>query len=51
MRFGAKATLLPGLVLIVAGLALFARAPVDGSYAVDVLPTMFQLGIGDVELA
>ena len=29
MRFGARATLLPGLVMIVAGLALFARAPVD----------------------
>jgi EmrB/QacA subfamily drug resistance transporter len=46
MRFGAKATLIPGLVLIIAGLALFSRAPVDGSYAVDVLPTMFLLGIG-----
>jgi EmrB/QacA subfamily drug resistance transporter len=46
MRFGAKATLLPGLVLIVAGLALFSRAPVDGNYAVDVLPVMFLLGIG-----
>jgi EmrB/QacA subfamily drug resistance transporter len=46
MRFGARATLLPGLVMIVAGLALFARAPVDGSYAVDVLPVMFLLGIG-----
>ena len=30
MRFGARATLLPGLALIVAGLLLFARAPVDG---------------------
>jgi MFS family permease len=46
MRYGAKATLIPGLVLIVAGLALFARAPVDGDYWVDVLPTMFLLGIG-----
>src|SRR4051812_4953175 len=46
MRFGAKATLVPGLVLIAAGLALFARAPVDGSYAVDVLPVMFLLGVG-----
>ena len=32
MRFGARAVLLPGLALIVAGLALFARAPVDGDY-------------------
>jgi EmrB/QacA subfamily drug resistance transporter len=46
MRFGARATLLPGLALIVAGLALFARAPVDGSYVADVLPVMFLLGIG-----
>ena len=46
MRFGARATLLPGLVLIVAGLALFARAPVDGTYLVDVLPTMLLLGVG-----
>jgi EmrB/QacA subfamily drug resistance transporter len=46
MRFGAKATLLPGLVLIVIGLALFARAPVDGDYAVDVLPVMLLLGVG-----
>jgi len=46
MRFGARATLLPGLVLIVAGLLLFARAPVDASYWVDVLPTMLLLGVG-----
>ena len=32
MRFGARRTLLPGLVLIAVGLALFTRAPVDGSY-------------------
>jgi fucose permease len=46
MRFGARATLLPGLFLIAAGLALFARAPVDGSYIVDVLPVMLLLGVG-----
>jgi EmrB/QacA subfamily drug resistance transporter len=46
MRYGARATLVPGLVLIAAGLLLFARAPVDGSYAVDVLPVMVLLGIG-----
>jgi EmrB/QacA subfamily drug resistance transporter len=45
-RFGARATLLPGLVLIAVGLALFARAPVDGSYLVDVLPGTFLLGVG-----
>jgi MFS family permease len=33
-------------VLIGAGLALFARAPVDGSYARDVLPTMLIMALG-----
>jgi EmrB/QacA subfamily drug resistance transporter len=46
MRFGPKATLLPALGLIIAGLALFARAPVDATYVVDVLPSMLLLGIG-----
>jgi EmrB/QacA subfamily drug resistance transporter len=46
MRFGAKGILVPGLVLIATGLALFARAPVNGSYALDVLPVMILLGIG-----
>jgi EmrB/QacA subfamily drug resistance transporter len=45
-RFGARATLLPGLFLVFAGLALFARSPVDASYAVDVLPPMVLLGVG-----
>jgi predicted MFS family arabinose efflux permease len=46
MRFGARATLLPGLALIAPGLLLFARAPVDASYVTDVLPAMVLLGIG-----
>jgi EmrB/QacA subfamily drug resistance transporter len=46
LRFGARATLLPGLVLLVAGLLLFARAPVDGGYLVDLLPAMVLFGIG-----
>jgi EmrB/QacA subfamily drug resistance transporter len=45
-RFGARATLIPGLTLIFAGLLLFARAPVDGSYLSDVLPVMVLLGTG-----
>jgi predicted MFS family arabinose efflux permease len=45
-RFGARRTLLPGLVLVIAGLALFTRTPVDGEYATDVLPTMLLLGVG-----
>ncbi len=45
-RFGERAVLVPGLVLSVAGLALVTRAPVDGSYATDVLPAMLLLGVG-----
>jgi MFS family permease len=46
MRFGARKCLIPGLVLIAAGLALFARVPVDGNYVVDVLPSTLLLGTG-----
>ncbi|MCB0874943.1 MAG: DHA2 family efflux MFS transporter permease subunit [Solirubrobacterales bacterium] len=46
MRFGARRTLLPGLVLIALGLALFATVPVDGSYVADVLPPTVLLGFG-----
>jgi EmrB/QacA subfamily drug resistance transporter len=46
LRFGARATLLPGLVMILAGLALFARAPMDAGYVVDILPVMMLLGVG-----
>jgi EmrB/QacA subfamily drug resistance transporter len=45
-RFGARATLLAGLTLIVAGLAYFARVPTDGDYVVDVLPVMLLFGAG-----
>jgi EmrB/QacA subfamily drug resistance transporter len=46
MRFGGRGTLIPGLVLIAAGLLLFVRAPVDGSYVEHVLPVMILLGAG-----
>jgi EmrB/QacA subfamily drug resistance transporter len=46
VRFGARATLLPGLVAIAAGLAIFQRAPVDAEYATDLLPVMLLLGLG-----
>ena len=45
-RFGAKRLLVPGLTLVAAGLALYARAPVDGSYLTDVLPAMLLMGAG-----
>jgi EmrB/QacA subfamily drug resistance transporter len=45
-RFGARTTLIPGLALIAAGLAWFARAPMDGHYWSDVFPSMIVLGAG-----
>src|SRR4051794_17692464 len=46
MRFGARRTLLPGLVFIGIGLALFARVPVNGSYVADVLPALLVVALG-----
>ena len=45
-RFGARATLIPGLLLVAAGLLLFSRSPVGGSYVVDVLPVTLLIGMG-----
>ncbi len=38
-RYGAYRVLLTGLVLIIAGMTLLSRAPADGSYVRDVLPS------------
>jgi MFS family permease len=46
MRFGIKPPLLVGLAFYVLALLLFARAPVDASYALDILPGALALGIG-----
>jgi EmrB/QacA subfamily drug resistance transporter len=46
MRFGLRKPLGTGLFFAAAGLLLFARAPVDGSFVVDVLPSMILLGFG-----
>ncbi|HET9102652.1 MAG TPA: DHA2 family efflux MFS transporter permease subunit [Solirubrobacteraceae bacterium] len=46
MRFGIKRPLGIGLLLAAAGLLLFARAPVGGHFAIDVLPSMILLGFG-----
>ena len=46
MRYGFRRPLAAGLLLAAAGLALFARAPVDGNFIVDVLPSMILLGLG-----
>ena len=46
IRFGIRPPLATGMLLVAIGLALFARAPVDGVFAVDVLPSMIVLGLG-----
>jgi predicted MFS family arabinose efflux permease len=46
MRFGPRATLIPSLFAIIAGLLLFARTPVDGSFVVDILPATLLIGLG-----
>jgi EmrB/QacA subfamily drug resistance transporter len=46
MRFGIRLPLAVGLLFAAVGLLLFARAPVDGNFVVDVLPSMILLGLG-----
>jgi EmrB/QacA subfamily drug resistance transporter len=46
MRYGYRPPLATGLTLAACGLLLFARAPIDGSFVVDVLPSMILLGTG-----
>jgi EmrB/QacA subfamily drug resistance transporter len=46
LRFGPEATLLPAMAIIIVGLLLLARTPVDANYAIDVLPPMVLFGLG-----
>ena len=46
VRFGNRPPMVTGLALAALGLLLLARAPVDGHFAVDVLPSMVLLGLG-----
>jgi MFS family permease len=46
MRYGIRRPLAIGLLLAAAGMVLFVRAPVDGSFVSDVLPSMILLGLG-----
>ncbi len=46
MRFGPRAPLIAALLSIGAGLLLFTRTPVDGSYVTDIAPAMILIGIG-----
>jgi EmrB/QacA subfamily drug resistance transporter len=45
-RFGTRGPLTIGVLLGAVGLAWFARAPLEGTFAVDVLPGMLLLGLG-----
>jgi EmrB/QacA subfamily drug resistance transporter len=45
-KFGVKPILVVSLAIIAAGLLLFARAPVHGHFATDVMPPMILLGLG-----
>jgi EmrB/QacA subfamily drug resistance transporter len=45
-RFGARRTMIPGLVMMCVGLGLFALAPADASYVVNIVPVMVLLGVG-----
>jgi EmrB/QacA subfamily drug resistance transporter len=46
MRYGIRAPLATAMLLVTVALALFARAPVDGNFVFDVLPSMALLGLG-----
>ena len=49
-RFGSRAVLLTGLVLLAAALSLLLRLPVHASYATDLLPTMLLIGGGGLAM-
>jgi EmrB/QacA subfamily drug resistance transporter len=46
MRFGTRGPIAVGMGLIAVALLLFARAPVGGSFLVDVFPAMLVVGFG-----
>jgi EmrB/QacA subfamily drug resistance transporter len=46
MRFGIRLPLVAGMLFMAAGLLLFVRVPVDGSFVVDILPGSILLAIG-----
>jgi Major Facilitator Superfamily len=45
-KIAARHVLIAGLAMTIGGLLLLWRAPVDGSYAVDLLPAFLALGLG-----
>jgi EmrB/QacA subfamily drug resistance transporter len=49
-RFGARNVLVGGLLMLTAAMAYLTRVPVDGAYAVDLLPLFVLLGGGGLVL-
>jgi predicted MFS family arabinose efflux permease len=49
-RFGGRAVLLTGLLVLTAGMLYLARVPADGTYVVDLLPVFALLGGGGLVL-
>ena len=45
-RFGAKATLLGGLGMVLAGMVVLSRVQADASYFGDLMPAMVAMGVG-----
>jgi EmrB/QacA subfamily drug resistance transporter len=46
MRFGVKKPIVAGMTFFVISLLLFARTPVDGNFAIDILPATLFVGLG-----
>jgi MFS family permease len=46
VRYGPKATLIPSMVAVAAGLVLFAQTPADADYAADLLLPLALIGLG-----
>jgi EmrB/QacA subfamily drug resistance transporter len=46
LRYGLRTPIVGGMTCFAIGILLFARAPVDGNYFVDVLPSMLLQGFG-----
>lgn len=45
-RFGIRRTLVSGLTLVTTGLGLFILAPLDGTFVLNVMPSMILFGLG-----
>jgi EmrB/QacA subfamily drug resistance transporter len=46
MRFAPRAVIVPSMLLIAAGMLWFMRAPIDGTFVIDILPATILIGLG-----